>query len=225
VFVVFFIRNFKKLIRESDRHSIHGVILLSTVATQSVVISWVELIPSLSSLFFIIGIGVGICFYVCGVILIFLRYLPTKEWSLSEDWANTNCIIHGALSITGLALVLSHSATPSVLVVYWIVVLCSLVLIETIEIARAFTRVKKHGWREGIFIYNISQWSRNFTFGMFYAFSITIVRDPFYASVILPFHKFILNWWPWIVFILLICELYLWVDSKLALRKNRVDIT
>ena len=46
------------------------------------------------------------------------------------------------------------------------------VLVELIEIARMVVRVAKYGWGQGVFSYNVSQWARNFTFGMFYIFTL-----------------------------------------------------
>ncbi len=214
VFLSFYIHNFKKLVSTPAKYSIHGVVLLSTVSTQSIVILWIELVPSLSKLILIIGISLGLCFYLCGVTLIVKRYFFSKDWSLSEDWANTNCILHGALSISGLALVLSHWISPSGLNFYWIAVFILFVMIEIIEILRAVVRVKGLGWKKGVFIYQISQWSRNFTFGMFFAFTSTWAEDPVYGSIDLPFQHFVLSSLPWIILVLLIVEIYLWIDSK-----------
>ncbi|WP_175987319.1 hypothetical protein [Bacillus sp. Marseille-Q1617] len=214
IFLGFYIRNFKELVSTPAKYTIHGVVLLSTVSTQSIVILWIKLVPSLSNIIFIIGISLGLCFYLCGVALIAKRYFFSKDWSLSEDWANTNCILHGALSISGLALVLSHWISPSGLTLYWLAVFILLIIIETIEILRAVVRVKGLGWRKGVFTYQISQWSRNFTFGMFFAFTNTMAADPMYANIDLPFQRLVLSSLPWIILVLLIVEIYLWIDSK-----------
>jgi hypothetical protein len=220
IFLGFYIRNFKKLVSRPAKYTIHGVVLLSTVSTQSIVILWIELVPSLSKLIFIIGISLGLCFYLCGVALIIKRYFFSRGWSLSEDWANTNCILHGALSISGLAMVLSHWISPSGLTLYWLAVFILLVVIEIIEILRAVVRVKGLGWKKGVFTYQISQWSRNFTFGMFFAFTSTMADDPVYGSIDLPFLHFIMNSLPWIILVLLIVEIYLWIDAKVMSKKE-----
>src|SRR5690625_8044484 len=56
--------------------------------------------------------------------------------------------------------------------IFWLVVFLLVILIESTEVVRAISRIRLYGWNEGIFHYLITQWSRNFTFGMFYAFTI-----------------------------------------------------
>jgi hypothetical protein len=223
LFLFFYLRNFWRLLIEPCKHEVHGVVLLSTVSTQSIVILWVELVPSLSRMLVAVGIGMGLCFYIVGISLIFLRYLRSNEWSLSEDWTNTNCIIHGALSISGLALVLSHSGSPGFILLYWQSVFFLFALIESFELARAVIRVKKYGWRKGLFTYQVSQWSRNFTFGMFYAFTLSLGNDPFYAGVHLPFQTFFLPILAWIVFLLLMVEICLWIYIKMPHKNGETD--
>jgi hypothetical protein len=63
--------------------------------------------------------------------------------------------------------------------VYWAAVVVVLVLVEAVEIARLAARVREFGWRTGIAVYDPSQWARNFTFGMFYAFTLAFAQqDP-----------------------------------------------
>ncbi|MGJ9458770.1 hypothetical protein [Oceanobacillus sp. CF4.6] len=214
LFLVCCIYNFKQLWGKPTKHSIHGVVLLSTVSTQSIVIVWIEQFSFLSSGLVISVISLGLLFYLCGTLLIWIRYSNQKNWSLTEDWTNTNCIIHGALSITGLAIVLSKVMSPLFIMFFWLFVFILLIIIEAIEITRAIKRVKEFGWEKGIFTYNISQWSRNFTFGMFYAFTMTIHETPNYMNMMYGFHEFFLTLWAWIVFVMLIGEIILWAESQ-----------
>src|SRR5690625_4054213 len=123
----------------------------------------------------------GIIFYLVGMIFIGKRYIRQKGWTLVDDWANTNCIIHGALSITGLAIVSTNTFTAQFVNFFWILIFCLLCIVEVIEVIRAVKRVKLYGWNKGIFQYDISQWSRNFTFGMFFTFTLFMQRNPFYT--------------------------------------------
>src|SRR5690606_9654592 len=99
------------------------------------------------------------------------RYLR-GGWSLVHDWNNTNCILHGAMSITGLAAALTLSVPLGFTVLVWGWVLAVFVVVEAVELLRAVKRVSALGWKEGVLSYHVSQWSRNFTFGMFYAFTV-----------------------------------------------------
>src|SRR3546814_6209790 len=52
-------------------------------------------------------VALGYVFYAIGAALVLRRYLRQPGWRLAEDWENPNCILHGAMSITGLAAVMS----------------------------------------------------------------------------------------------------------------------
>ena len=137
-----------------------------------------------------------------------------------EDWTNTNCIIHGGLSITGLAIVSAEMFQEEILLYYWMLVLVVFCLVEGLEVVRAIKRVQKKGWREGIFSYNVSQWSRNFTFGMFYAFTMALHENPYYKNKLYDFHEIFLSLWAWLVLIALVIEIVLWVGEKVINKKT-----
>jgi hypothetical protein len=66
--------------------------------------------------------------------------------------------------------------------VIWAAALILFLVVEAIEILRAVQRVRTFGWKAGLFSYSVSQWSRNFTFGMFVAFSMYLpVKESFIA--------------------------------------------
>lgn len=223
LFLGWCIYNFIHLWKEPRRHAMHGVILLSTVATQSLVILWIELFPYLTRIVVIFVITLGILFYICGLLLIGIRYMK-KKWRLQDDWTNTNCIIHGALSITGLALSSSHLMSPGWLIVFWVIVLLFLIIIESIEITRAIKRVRDYGWNEGVFTYHISQWSRNFTFGMFYAFSVTMQNQLHEQTLMNQIQENVLSVWVWVVITMLFLEITLYIKyviPNLHVKKQR----
>ncbi|MFD2923764.1 hypothetical protein [Halobacillus naozhouensis] len=223
VFLLSCAYNFKELMARPTSHAIHGVVLLSTVATQSVVIAWINLFSFIPQSLINIVIGLGFIFYLCGVTLIVVRYGSEAEWTLADHWTNTNCIIHGALSITGLALVSADAGTSLFLMIFWLVVFALLIVVESLEAIRAVKRIRQLGWRKGLFTYNISQWSRNFTFGMFYAFSMTMHSNPHYMNAMYNFHESFLAIWAWIVLIALIIETFLWADSKLGILDEKMN--
>ncbi|WP_273834246.1 hypothetical protein [Guptibacillus sedimenti] len=85
--------------------------------------------------------------------------------------------------------------------------------VETIEIVKAVKRVQVYGWQQGLFMYDVSQWSRNFTFGMFYAFSMAISDRQNSISFIDQFQHHFLLLWSWVVILLLWVEVFLWVGA------------
>lgn len=154
-----------------------GVVLLTTVATQAVALLVFRLFPAVAPVrdAAVVLIGLGVVCYAIGVVVIFRRYTRDSGWRLATDWDNTNCILHGALSITGLTAVVSGRFETAVLAPFWALTLAVFIVVETIEVMRLIVRVRAFGWREAVLVYDTSQWARNFTFGMFYAFTSAFV--------------------------------------------------
>jgi hypothetical protein len=167
------LRNYRRLLNHKELvEQVHGVILLAGVTIQALVISGITLFGySFPPIFAINLLLLGILTYVIGLIVLLVRFIQ-KPVSLADEWTNTNCIIHGAGSITGLTGIVSHVFPDTIAIAVWLWVLLCFLVIETIETIRVVLRVRKYGWKQGIFTYSTSQWARNFTFGMFLAFTI-----------------------------------------------------
>ncbi|WP_394218683.1 hypothetical protein [Halobacillus trueperi] len=211
-FMLLCLHNFKKLWHRPTFHHSHGVILLSTVSTQSLVNLWFKLFPEIPEVLIESVIIIGLLFYFNSSVLLIIRYRKTA-WSISEDWTNTNCILHGALSITGLAIVTAGVFPSSFVIFIWWFATGILFLVEGMELVRAWQRVRKLGIIKGVFSYHVSQWSRNFTFGMFYAFTMVMLENPAYTSVFSGFQQWFLYLWGWVVVAALIYEIILWIYS------------
>ena len=216
-FLVNCFHNFKRLIGKELEYGVHGVVLLSTVGTQSIIILLNNAFFQFPS-YFIIGIIVlGLLFYILGIIQMIKGYLIRQNWTLADNWANTNCIIHGALSITGLAIVTTGMFTSLSISIFWLVVFLLVILIESTEVVRAISRIRLYGWNEGIFHYHITQWSRNFTFGMFYAFTIVFHNHMAYSipNSLYTFQVGVLSIWAWVVLVALIIQIILYVKASI----------
>jgi len=202
-------RNFHAIFSTELKRNVDGVILLSTVSTQSLVILMKTQhflrVPN-GILITLLLLGGG--FYVLCFSLILIRYRNVSSWNLADDWKNTNCILHGAMSITGLAGVVSGVVEGRVLFAIWLWVLSWFVIVETIEISRALLRIRGMGWTAAIGTYHVSQWSRIFTFGMLYAFTLNF--NPVDAVDGIPLlsliREGILAYGSWIVLLLILNE-------------------
>lgn len=216
-FIVTCCYNFRKLCVDYQSYPVHGMILLSTVGTESIILLLNNVFFQLPTYFSEAIIILGFMFYLVGIMLIGNRYVRQKNWSLANDWSNTNCIIHGALSITGLAIVTTNTFTPVFTAVFWMIVFVLLVAIETIEVIRGIIRIKQYGWNKGLFEYNVSQWSRNFTFGMFYTFSLVMHFNPFYSmpEMLYSFQTGFMVFWSWVVLSALIIQIGIYVKSRI----------
>ncbi len=204
------VRNFRAIFCTELKRKVDGIILLSTVSTQSLVIlmktqHFFQVPNEMLTVFLLLGGG----FYVLCFSLILARYRRFKTWNLAEDWKNTNCILHGAMSITGLAGGVSGVVGGRMLFAIWLWVLFWFVIVEAIEILRAWARrIRSLSWSAAIGTYHVSQWSRIFTFGMLYAFTLNF--NPVYAANRIPIfsliRKEILACGSWIVLLLILNE-------------------
>ncbi|CAA9423713.1 MAG: hypothetical protein AVDCRST_MAG22-2762 [uncultured Rubrobacteraceae bacterium] len=165
---------FRDAVDPSDGYRATGAVLLPVVGTQSLVVAGDALLPGgMPRTVAVALILLGCLLYAFGLFLVGRRY-GRSGWTLADDWDNTNCILHGATSITGLAIVLTGALPGTWAVATWVWILAAFVLVEAAEVLRAFFRTRAYGWRKGVLAYLPSQWSRNFTFGMFYAFSLQL---------------------------------------------------
>lgn len=215
-FITLILQGFARIVAEGTAQ-VTGRILLSTVATQSIAILIYALFstnapqPVLAVL-----IWGGSCFYIIGFAMVAHRYLR-PGWNLADDWNATNCILHGAMSITGLAAVLTGTVPSAFAVVVWIWVASMFVFVESIEILWAAERIKRHGWRRGVFAYHVSQWSRNFTFGMLYAFTMHLSARLLPISWLRDVHASILSFGAYAVLLALVAEIAVFLAYQLNL--------
>lgn len=220
IYILFCIWQFKKIIGIGSIKDVHGLVLLSTVSTQSIaclLINYYQESISANIIFYLISIG--IVFYVFSIILIGIRF--SSKWFDIHEWKNTDCIIHGALSITGLAMTQSRQFETDMLLVVWWVVFSIFVIVEMIEIIRGINRIKKLGWKKGIFTYHISQWARNFTFGMFYYFTYNLVN--MMGKDLLNFQTEVMYVLGWIILIILVTEIALLLSTIILKNMNGIE--
>lgn len=204
-------RNYWTFLRRGELFAgAHGVLLLACVSTQSIVVAGSSVFgdpfPVTASR---VLIGLGLALYAIGAIIIVWRYLRFRPWNLAEHWTNTNCILHGALSITGLACAVSGAAAPSRIVAIWFAVFVLFLLVEGLELLRAIQRVRWYGWKQGLFTYANTQWARNFTFGMWLAFTMNVPE----LGSMEPVRKSVLAIGPYAVILLFVFEAALFLRS------------
>ncbi|MEZ5445025.1 MAG: hypothetical protein R3F45_04470 [Gammaproteobacteria bacterium] len=213
------LRGFRAMLASPARLRATGRILLSAVSTQSLALLAWHLWPDAGFLRAPVTalIVLGFLFYGAGLVLVIQRYCREPSWTLAEDWDNTNCIVHGAMSISGLAVAYTGLLPEMVGLGTWLYVLIALLIVEAIEVARMIQRARRYGLRHGILAYHVSQWSRNFTFGMFYAFTLALA--PALASTpalspLMPLVRWLLGVGPYIVLFFLLVELGLWAGAN-----------
>lgn len=222
-YVLLFVRGYITLWRRPLTQRANGVILLATVSTQSIVIA---LHTSFGS-----GFPNGVAFamllfdsifLVSGLLLIALHYYSFGSWFLAIEWKNANCIIHGAVSISGLALVLLPEVNEDLPFNVWRAALLLFITIEAIEFIRMMERGQWRGWRPGLMVYDVTQWTRNFTFGMFYAFSFELYHhlSPIQLQTTagdaeVALLRLIVDWGQYVVLAILVIETTLFLRARL----------
>jgi hypothetical protein len=169
---------FRAVWRAPGEQGANGAILLATVGTQSLVVSGEAVLPGGMLRWVAALIVLGYLFYAVRLVPLARRYLWQRQWNLDDHWDDINCILHGTVSITGLAVVQSGALPGDWAVATWVWVAMTFVLVESLEVARLIARARDYGWREGLLTYYVSQWARIFTFGMFYAFALQLLPEP-----------------------------------------------
>ncbi|KHD86074.1 hypothetical protein NG54_05515 [Heyndrickxia ginsengihumi] len=179
IYIMLAIRNYLLFFKKVDlMRNAHGILLLTCVSTQSLVIAGnVIFSTDFPKVLSEVLITAGMILYLYNVTIIIMRVIKINLFSLDKEWQNTNCIIHGAVSITGLAMLMSRSFSSMFVYFIWILTCFLFLLVESAEILRAIQRIGRYGWRNGIACYQPSQWVRNFTFGMFFTFTAQISFD------------------------------------------------
>lgn len=191
---------------------LHGVILLTTVALQSVCLMLHELFGAKEYMVYRVLILLGILFYIAGAALLFLRY-RRRDWNLADDWPESNCIVYGAVAITGAAALKSSVFPAGVLIGIWVFALLLLLWVEGMEIVRAVLRVRRYGLRKGLGAYAPAQWSRLFTLGMFYFFSREAEKlfDDHAPQMLNVLHEWTVYGGAWIIVFIFTAQLLVWM--------------
>ncbi|WP_214987763.1 hypothetical protein [Bacillus sp. ISL-47] len=182
---------------------VHGILLLTTVSTQSLVLLFNTINDHVPAYMNGLLIIVGFSFYIISALCLFKRY-STSHWSVTEDWNNTNCILHGALSITGLAMIKSGLVSGQTAAGFWIGTLIVFLFVESIESIRLMKRIRLYGLKKGVFTYDVTQWSRIFTFAMFFTFTYFIE-----SNTLLSMKEAVLHLGIWMILALFLIELFL----------------
>jgi hypothetical protein len=122
------------------------------------------------------------------------------------------------MSITGLASAVSGVVPADLTLLIWLWAISWFVIIEAIEIARAVKRTNLHGLVDGLFVYDPTQWSRNFTFGMLYAFTLNfhILQSSAANTWLIPLHQAVLRYFAWVVLVLLVLEILVFLRDRLS---------
>jgi hypothetical protein len=224
-YVVRAVGSFRRFFSAGAWRKVHGVLFLSTVSTQSLVIVWKAAFGAGTAYTRVAPwvILLGVIFYCVSFSLIARRYsCEGMNVDLDQGWFNTNCITHGAMSITGLASTVSGVVPPDLTLLVWLWSICWFVIIEIVEIARAILRTRLHGLADGLLVYDPTQWSRNFTFGMLYAFTLNfdIGQSAAAGTFLLPLHQAVIDYFAWLVLLLLLAEIFIFLRDRLSLSEK-----
>jgi hypothetical protein len=192
---------------------LNGTLFLITISTQAIAIllstifhDWLPL-PIL-----VILILVGYFYYGVCLILSIRHYMQVRLRHVILEWAHTNSMLHGALSISGLACLKAVLISSAVIISTWIAAIVLFIVVESIAFTRLLFNIQKKGWRTAVWKYDISQWSRSFTYSLFYAFTVAIERIQPIAWK--PVTFFIIQYGKYVVFAFLLIETTLFFQAR-----------
>ncbi len=161
-----------KMVRHTEhRMKINGLVFLTTVATQSVVVSTSVIYPNASQLLYVLlALNIlGIVFYCFYCVQFCLVWIVIGVKQQLQNWVPPNNITHGALSISILAAELIAINNPDVpylqtaIEVTWVLTASLFLIVFLIELNKLLRKPKT------ILSFQIPNYARNFTYGMFFA--------------------------------------------------------
>ena len=222
IYIIISLRNLQRIfLKKIKLHT--GSILLLTVSTQALALLmhllFAPTIPILISQGLII---LGYLFYIIGGIIIGKYLLTCTKKRLFLGWDNSNSILHGALSISGLASTVTQALSDKVILNTWILATSLLFLVEGMSLIKMYHRIKIAGFLHGIFVYNLSQWTRIFTLWMYYSFSFALYKHNIDSNFII---NAVIMYGKYIVLIILLFEVFLFLQDKLSNLNGAIKIT
>lgn len=197
-----------------------GNLLLLTVSTQAVALLthalFANKLPILMTQAFIF---LGYIFYIIGITILGKYLISHQKKRLILGWSNGYSIMHGALSISGLASITTHSMNNKVILSTWILATMVFFCIESLSLTKLYYRIKIKGLVLGMLIYNLSQWTRIFTFGMYYSFSLALFKQHLNTKFLL---HHVVTYGKYVVLVLLLFEVFIFLQDKLSNRKTKI---
>lgn len=187
-----------------------GLVLLFAVATQSLAL----LACALGDLSWVVRYvlpAIGLSSYGAGLMFMLMAHEQRHDWKLARHAATTNCIVHGALAISGLALISAGLGDSTLWRGLWLLVASGFVVIEGAELQRLAQRIARYGWVGALLQYRVSQWVRNFTFGMLLAYTLALRQHDPAPWLLAPLLTWVAHVGPWLVMALLVLECALWL--------------
>ncbi|PAV30499.1 hypothetical protein CIL05_05185 [Virgibacillus profundi] len=219
-FLAISIRAMIKIFINKLGKNVNGILFLTTVSTQSLLLMYNNVWANFNLYINEILIAIGFLFYFLCIFMIMKRYIK-YNWKLIDDWGAPNCMFHGALSIIGSTIVITEVFSLSNVLIFWSVVLVIFIVHEIIEIVRGLLRVRQYGFIEGLCVYDHSQWSRIFTFCMFYTFTLKInINYDISSAWVASGQQAILAYGKWVIAMLLIIEIGLLIHALWNSQRN-----
>ncbi|WP_133134499.1 hypothetical protein [Legionella wadsworthii] len=216
IYMILSLNNLKKIFLKKIRiHS--GNLLLITVSTQAItLLTHILFAPSFPISGSRVLILLGYACYLVSIMIIGKYIFSCTKKRLFLGWSNGNSIIHGALSISGLASTITQAMSEEVILSTWYLASILLCLVEGMGLIKLYYRIKISGFIEGVFVYNLSQWTRIFTLGMYYSFTLALYKRDISSNFIVA-HVIALG--KYIVFLIFIFEIFIFFRDKLSFTK------
>lgn len=196
--------------KKQTQLQVNGLILLITVSLQSIAILLATLFQdSISNYIFQAIIFAGLLFYVLGIFCLFHYLFVSRSKHFAVSWSNENAINYGALSVTGLAMIVTNAFPDYMVIITWYLTLIIFILSESLDLIRLMLRFSKKDFYQAVCIYHSSHWMRLFALGVFYAFNSFYLE---YNYSINPIAKFIVDYGQYVIACLLLFEMIILIQ-------------
>lgn len=193
----------------------NAMLMLAAVSTQSIALLLSALFHAdMPKLIYQILISMGYIFYFMSLYMMLQHVMFAHPKHKAFAWFNVNYINHGAMSAAGLALLNTQVFPDWLEITTWWWAAISFFLVMLFECYRLVTRLNMKGFLRGIFAYDVTQWSRIFAYGIFYAFTFAYFHQEGSENILV---RIIAEYGQYVVLFLFVVELLI---VAIDVRKN-----
>lgn len=184
-----------------------GLVLIPALSVQAMTLLLSELFhEELPTLVYEIFISFGLVLYLIGLIFLIRYFAFARKNRIVLSWVNENSLIHGVLSLTGIAMINALNFPDWSIYYLWYLTFTVFLTLAVISCLRLSARFKYKKYEDAIGIYHNSQWYRVFSFAAFYTFSISAYEYEYSSDALIAF---IASYGQYIVAIVMLFQLFL----------------
>lgn len=186
-----------------------GIVLIPALSIQAMTLLLSELFhEELPSIVYQIIICSGLVMYVIGILSMMRYFLAARKHHIVLSWVNENTLIHGVLSLTGIAMINALNFPDWSIYYLWYITFALFLALAILSCLRLLARFQYKTYNKAVGIYHNSQWFRVFSFAAFYTFSISAYEYEYSDDILI---SFIASYGQYIVALIMLAQIILLV--------------